>query len=1426
MDGLAPGTQQATMDIDPGGSSIEQSPDIHDSFNIMDSDGSESPATQPNTLREEQPQGAMARKRKDGELDETEMGPGEPSGKTRFAPMKYRKVADPKTVLELEETKRKLEEARNTITSMESSYNDKLEHFKKQYREEYANKIEEQARNLAMRELMDQKDVNSSLLATQTELQSRVRELEQAQGVYDRVLELVETFVNSLQDEDAKSEVRDDDTRSPPMDVPALGRKITEGSKRWEKEKDRLNKEAIEQKENLRREEGITKRLTKETLDLKDQVQALLNTNNLLNTRISELEGLLDKEPEVTHVVKDSIQGKPSSVAPDAEVRQSNSNMSVLKERLEASMSERARLEEENKQALQEAEERQKLIDDAMQRVRTLETEISQADLTIQQLSAAQARVSALEIEKKEWINEKADLERKNGSLEAQKIASMIEKYTLEDLHKKLSAAQGRVSTLEREKKKLEDKNGDSENEKGTLENENAALKKGLEAEQKKAQGSISVLEREKQELERKNGDLENEKTTLENEKATLEDQKVMLEDQKATLEDQKATLEDQKATLEDQKATLEDQKATLEDQKATLEDQKATLEDQKATLEDQKAMLEDQKATLENEKTALKKGLEAEQKKAQERVSVLEREKQELAQKNRDLEADTASLENERKSLEESKKALEKDKQRLETDQHKLSAAQKRVSVLEREKTELMAQRKILENEKAALTKEKEEDQQELLNAQTRVDDLERQINGMTQDKANLERELSSSSIDLQNKLSIEREKAKGLQDQVDDLNAELNSQRADQDKSSEDMIRKHKARETSYMKRIEELQSQADRVEEAECALQVSQSELDTCEQHLNDARLNVTQLNDEISDLKTKIALAEAGIPQDIDRLNSKVKKYQEQLIEEQKKHGEAKRALGQKDHQIATLQSEKNAVDALNEALKARIAQSSASSSKSPAVEEELRSKTRELDELKRQLDEERKKNVRLGKEKERAPTFDVAAYYSRARFPRTLSSTDVINELRNADTRRSYGLGAAIPSPPTPSKSSHPWNNSKGSRYQTKPTAQAGSPPEEPNDTNYEDDAESDRSKTLERYLKLGARSGEPVDPRTARLAINVRPTFIQRKSAELNMHQKLGREILHEALSKKYSIELWLRPAVPSERLRQFCDNEDTHPPKIHATWLDKEGLTTQQLRTSKWNSALKHRLSLLAADIVERCPDKNMFGEGNIDWHDLFGTRLSEVYVDIINGRPRGEEEEAMPELAMARVAQEQADKNRRSNHVSIRVAKYLSRLAVAGKMVRDKLADEEDEAVALWRYVIQTTEKLGHNGMSDEESAEEEVTFGSGLQHKIPVKLVLELSWRHPSLCTLYSHVDKAPGLEKQIFAQTGRTTKLKRVRVKQKSTRAPPKGLHRCLLDPGFLEQLTEVQAHDLKFKEDEFALRGFRFDEFSYDRDVDE
>lgn len=135
------------------------------------------------------------------------------------------------------------------------------------------------------------------------------------------------------------------------------------------------------------------------------------------------------------------------------------------------------------------------------------------------------------------------------------------------------------------------------------------------------------------------------------------------------------------------------------------------------------------------------------------------------------------------------------------------------------------------------------------------------------------------------------------------------------------------------------------------------------------------------------------------------------------------------------------------------------------------------------------------------------------------------------------------------------------------------------------------------------------------------------------------------------------------------------------------------------------------------------------------------------------------------------------------------------------------------DQDGLEMWQYVLKCLHKLRHEGMSDEESGEDEVDV-RGQKTQLRVRRVLVLVWRHPSFKDLFTLLDKTREVEASIFSEQGRP-RLVRIRIEKQSNtpRMPPKHLPKSFFKPEWLTETGKFpfKIDALKLSSKEFPIR---------------
>lgn len=125
-----------------------------------------------------------------------------------------------------------------------------------------------------------------------------------------------------------------------------------------------------------------------------------------------------------------------------------------------------------------------------------------------------------------------------------------------------------------------------------------------------------------------------------------------------------------------------------------------------------------------------------------------------------------------------------------------------------------------------------------------------------------------------------------------------------------------------------------------------------------------------------------------------------------------------------------------------------------------------------------------------------------------------------------------------------------------------------------------------------------------------------------------------------------------------------------------------------------------------------------------------------------------------------------------------------------------------ENSDGLAMWQYALAVVDRLGVDGMSEEEDGEAEI---EGTRTR--VLNVLKSLWRHDSITSLLHEVDRTRRVESKIFARAGGSI-IPRIHVETlDDDRFPPRGLPPSFFKPGYFsgprwtdEELLQVKTNE--------------------------
>ncbi|THH26482.1 hypothetical protein EUX98_g7704 [Antrodiella citrinella] len=333
------------------------------------------------------------------------------------------------------------------------------------------------------------------------------------------------------------------------------------------------------------------------------------------------------------------------------------------------------------------------------------------------------------------------------------------------------------------------------------------------------------------------------------------------------------------------------------------------------------------------------------------------------------------------------------------------------------------------------------------------------------------------------------------------------------------------------------------------------------------------------------------------------------------------------------------------------------------------------------------------------------------------------------------------------------------------------------------------DSESDSTRVAFNYLNKPPEPGRSYDDATVRKNCNL-----------------LGRTIHFETLKITSFLDIFTRGSVSDERLSAFLEDPDTHGPKLHSSYLHLphpttgSALTPTEAMKSDWNQALQYNMAKSAEYIVEKCPSGE-FGDAEFDFQAMFKDRMFYIFRTICKAYPQeGESLEEAGARVLVEYFKDKASKKERTH----RAAKHRVRSEVAGLMVGICRTRGDKSGEKFWAYVLRSLGFLGENGMSDEEDQHRVITLPNGRRSLTPrpVKVVLELKWRHPSFVQLFKRVDETRTIEDHIFR------------------RDPPPGLPRSFFVIGYFDNMPDYKVARLKLSEEDVVLYNFSYNGRTY------
>ncbi|TRM59753.1 hypothetical protein BD626DRAFT_539208 [Schizophyllum amplum] len=304
-----------------------------------------------------------------------------------------------------------------------------------------------------------------------------------------------------------------------------------------------------------------------------------------------------------------------------------------------------------------------------------------------------------------------------------------------------------------------------------------------------------------------------------------------------------------------------------------------------------------------------------------------------------------------------------------------------------------------------------------------------------------------------------------------------------------------------------------------------------------------------------------------------------------------------------------------------------------------------------------------------------------------------------------------------------------------------------------------------------------------------------------RKYSEAQIKKNINnivRIYFKKGLGVKFLYQTIVLEPVSEEHLSAFKQDPDTYGPKVDAFALDTLNLPeTKHLAASAWNTELERCLTSAIYDRVESINMDGRYGIVDVGLiRKKVHNRMSELYRAIAKARPRADE---TVQALNKRLNLSHSAYIEHNQAIMARHHKFDRRLRTASLMRAASCEFNRPEATEYWSYVLLVLEALGYDGMSDEESDTEEVTYSGGLKVHSRCRNVLVVKWRHPQLRDLLVEVDDTPKRANQFFSKL------------VASPRDPPKKMARALFDPKYLAEIGPANVLALELTDAPIELR---------------
>ncbi|THU76150.1 hypothetical protein K435DRAFT_617596, partial [Dendrothele bispora CBS 962.96] len=138
----------------------------------------------------------------------------------------------------------------------------------------------------------------------------------------------------------------------------------------------------------------------------------------------------------------------------------------------------------------------------------------------------------------------------------------------------------------------------------------------------------------------------------------------------------------------------------------------------------------------------------------------------------------------------------------------------------------------------------------------------------------------------------------------------------------------------------------------------------------------------------------------------------------------------------------------------------------------------------------------------------------------------------------------------------------------------------------------------------------------------------------------------------------------------------------------------------------------------------------------------------------------------------------------------------KFVRRQELCSVMMNVAIQEGDTERLQFWTEVLQCTQILTADGMSDEEDGEKDGE---------PVRYVHELDFRHPDLQILFGYLDNIRETENMIFNTVGRKRLCRIHSGLVQSECAPPVDLPPAYYKPSYLQLMTQGKVPSVRLAE---------------------